>query len=265
MYPDDPSLAPAVLAAQEHERVSARVKTFVAERIAQDRVETGRIHPYFGRIRASMEKQMEEPPLFDTPKIAVSLLQHWAERAKAFGENGAPGRMSAATPPSPGELLAARGRDNPNLNSLRRHVQAGEELQRFADGVAKTSLTVTLEILQGPDGTLRDATVLIASGNKSFDAYVLKSVPPSLQALGAPPSDAPGIRPEGIRSVWEVEGRVSYLRKLKKMRGQDAWYVAAAALAGVLAGRFEETTGEVDVIDVRNPHFVVRPRLLRVY
>ena len=40
---------------------------------------------------------------------------------------------------------------------------------------------------------------------------------------------------------------------------------AVSAAAGVLAGRFEETTGEIEVIDFRNPRFVCSAQLLRVY
>ena len=73
------------------------------------------------------------------------------------------------------------------------------------------------------------------------------------------------MRPEGIHTLWSVEGRVVYFRKLKDVKGEDAWYMAAATAAGVLAGRFEETTGELEIIDFRNPRFVCQPRLLRVY
>ena len=45
----------------------------------------------------------------------------------------------------------------------------------------------------------------------------------------------------------------------------DAWYIATTIAAGILAGRFEETTGEIEVIDFRNPRFVCRSHLLRAY
>jgi hypothetical protein len=83
--------------------------------------------------------------------------------------------------------------------------------------------------------------------------------------MAPPPAGAPGVHPEGIRSLWAVEGRVVYLKKLRDLKGEDAWYTAAMGAAGVLSGTFEETTGDVYVIDLRNPRFVVRPRLLRVY
>ena len=90
-------------------------------------------------------------------------------------------------------------------------------------------------------------------------------MPAALAPLAPPPAGARGVRAEGIRSLWAVEGRVIYVKKLKGMRGEDAWYTAAMTAAGVLAGTFEETTGDVSVIDLRNPRFIIRPRLVRVY
>jgi hypothetical protein len=266
LRPDDPSLQHEALVAEEQARVSERVQGFVDDSMAQSRVDTGRIHPYFSRLRESLETQMEHPPLFGMPNVPTQLLTSWAQKAKRFGATGSPDGMPVGlAPPTPGERLAERGRDNPKLDSLRARTQAGEELQQFADGIASTRLLVKLELLQAPDGLLRDVKLVAESGNKAYDTYVLKSVPPALEKLGAPPTDAPGVHPEGIRSLWAVEGRVVYLRKLREMKGEDAWYVAAATAAGVLAGRFEETTGDIEVIDVRNPRFVCHSRLLRVY
>jgi hypothetical protein len=94
---------------------------------------------------------------------------------------------------------------------------------------------------------------------------VLEAVPPALVRLTPPPSEATGTRLHGIRTLWAVEGRIVYLRRLSELEGQDAWYVASAASLGLLAGRFEETTGDIYVIDVRNPKFECRPRLLRLW
>jgi hypothetical protein len=150
------------------------------------------------------------------------------------------------------------------IEGLRARAQAGEQLQKLGGG-GGNKLIVTLELHQALDGTLREVKLVSRSGNKAYDAYVLAAVPPSLAKLAPPPEDARGVRPDGIHTLWEVEGRVVYLRKLKDLEGQDAWYMAAAAAAGVLAGRFEETTGEIEVIDFRNPRFVLKPKLLRVY
>lgn len=142
--------------------------------------------------------------------------------------------------------------------------QAGQELQHLATG-GGSKLVVTLELTQEVDGTLRDAKLISLSGNPAYDAYVLNAIPASLAKLAAPPTGARGVRADGIHTLWAVEGRVVYLRKLKELKGQDAWYIAATSAAGILAGRFEETTGEIEVIDFRNPRFVCRSHLLRVY
>lgn len=267
LRPGDPSLSAESLAAQEHARVSERVQGIVDERRARDRVDTGRIHPYFGQLRARLEKQMDAPPLFDMPSVPKQLLYSYAEKARQFGASGSPGAMPGPRkPPKPGELLAKRARDEPGYNRLRGLSQAGEELQDFAHGVSTRKLTVTLELLQGPDGLLREVKLISRSGNRAYDDYVLQAVPPALGKSAPPPPDAMGVHKDGIRSVWAVEGRVVYVRKVSEMKkGTDNVYLAALAAAGLLAGNFDETTGEVYVVDVRNPHFECRSRLLRVY
>ncbi|WP_233605141.1 TonB C-terminal domain-containing protein, partial [Corallococcus sp. AB030] len=267
LRPGDPSLSAESLAAEEHARVSERVQGIVDERRARDRVDTGRIHPYFGQLRAQLEKQMDAPPLFDMPSFPKQLMYSYAEKARQFGATGSPGSMPGPRkPPKPGELLAKRARDEPGYNRLRGLSQAGEELQDFAHGVSTTKLTVTLELLQGPDGLLREVKLISRSGNRAYDDYVLQAVPPALGKSAAPPPDAMGVHTDGIRSVWAVEGRVVYVRKVSEMKkGADNIYLAALTAAGLLAGNFDETTGEVYVIDVRNPHFECRSRLLRVY
>ncbi|MCY1033060.1 TonB C-terminal domain-containing protein [Corallococcus sp. BB11-1] len=266
LRPGDPSLSPQALAAEEQARVSERVQGFVDDRRARDRVETGRIHPYFSKLRAKLERQMDEPPLFDMPSLPRQLLYSWADKARQFGATGSPGAVPPSrAAPKPGELLAQRARNNPEFDRLRALSQAGDELQSFAHGVSTLKLVVTLELLQGPDGTLREVKLVSRSGNPAYDDYVLQSVPAALAKTPPPPDDAMGVHPDGIRTLWAVEGRVVYVRKLRDMKGTDTAYLAAAAAVGVLAGGFEETTGEVYVIDVRNPHFECRSRLLRVY
>ncbi|WP_244219535.1 hypothetical protein [Corallococcus interemptor] len=267
LRPGDPSLSAESRAAEERALVSERVQGIIDERRARDRVETGRVHPYFGQLRAQLEKQMEAPPLFDMPSFPKQLLYSYAEKARQFGASGSPGSMPGLrSAPKPGELVAKRARDEPGYNRLRAQSQAGEELQDFAHGVSTMKLTVTLELNQGPDGLLREVKLISRSGNRAYDDYVLQSVPPALGKSAAPPPDAMGVHTDGIRSVWAVEGRVVYTRKASDMKkATDNVYLAALAAAGLLAGNFDETTGEVYVIDVRNPHFECRSRLLRVY
>jgi len=267
LRPDDPSLSPEVLAAEERARVSARVRTFAEDDLARLRVENGLVHPYFSEVRAALEKQMEDAPLFDAKSVkstAQRIAQSYLKEAARYGATGStgPGPRERA-PPTASERLESVSRGNPAHDSMRAFLQAGESLQQLAEPTPE--LVIILELQQAPDGQLRSVQVVEPSGNKAFDKYVLEAVPPALARLTPPPSQALGVRPEGIRTLWAVEGRVVYLKRLGEMEGQDAWYVASAAALGALAGRFEETTGEVYVIDVRHPKFVCRPRLLRVW
>ena len=146
---------------------------------------------------------------------------------------------------------------------MRAFIQAGESLQQLAQPAPE--LVIVLELQQTPDGQLRSVQVVERSGNKAFDEYVLEAVPPALAKLTPPPAEALARHPEVIRTLWAVEGRVIYLRRISELKGQDAWYIASAAGLGMLAGTFEETTGDMYVIDLRNPKFDCRPRLLKVW
>jgi hypothetical protein len=252
LHPDDPSLSPEVLLAEEKARVTTRVQTLAEDDLATLRVENGLVHPYFSEIRAALEKQMEKPPLFDVKSTGRRLAQNYLAQAQSYGATGTTRRPSGSKgrePPTPSERLQALSQGNPAHDSMRALLQAGEAMQLLAEPAP--DLVIVLELQQAADGQLRSVQVVEPSGNKAFDKYVLESVPPSLK--------------NGIRTLWAVEGRVVYLRHLKELEGQDAWYIASAAGLGVLSGRFEETTGDIYVIDLRNPKFVVRPKLLKVW
>ncbi len=266
LHPDDPSLSPEVLAAEEHARVTARVQGFAEDDLATLRVENGLVHPYFSEIRAALEKQMEKPPFFDVKSNVRRIAQNYLAQAQSYGATGTtrgPTGAQGREPPTPAERLQAISRGNPAHDSMRAFLQAGEAMQRFAEPPA--DLVIVLELQQAADGQLRSVQVVEPSGNKAFDKYVLDSVPPSLARLAPPPEKALGVHKDGIRTLWAVEGRVVYLRHLKELEGQDAWYIASAAGLGLLSGRFEETTGDIYVVDLRNPKFVCRPRLLKVW
>ncbi|WP_224244878.1 energy transducer TonB [Hyalangium gracile] len=269
LYPDDPSLTPEALAAEEHARVSARVQTWAEDDLAKLRVENGLVHPYFSGIRSALEKQMEKPPLFTTKGTTQRLAQAYVNQAQRYGATGttAPPRKpqgpEGREPPTASERFESISRGNPAHDSMRAFFQAGEAMQQLAEPAP--DLVIVLELQQAADGQLRSVQVVEPSGNPAFDQYVLDSVPPSLAKLTPPPANAVGVRKDGIRTLWAVEGRVVYIRHIKELEGQDAWYIASAAGLGVLSGRFEETTGDIYVIDLRNPKFVCRPRLLKLW
>ncbi|WP_245767443.1 TonB C-terminal domain-containing protein [Stigmatella erecta] len=265
LYPGDPSLSPEVLAAEEKARVGTRVQAFAENELATLRVRNGLVDAYFGRIDTALEKQLENAPLFGGEQGRLKqMAQAYQDRAARYGAGragDAPVHERAA--PSALERLDSLSRGNPQDNGMRALLQAGESMQRLAEPPG--GLVVILELQQAPDGQLRSVQVVEASGNPAFDAYVVDAVPPALAGLGPPTGKALGVREDGIRSRWAVEGRVVYLRKLKDMKGQDAWYVATMAGLGVLSGRFEETTGDLEAVDLLHPRFVCRSRLLQVW
>lgn len=269
LHPGDPSLSPEVLKAEELARVTERVQSFAEDDLATLRVENGLVHPYFSRIRTSLAKQLENAPLFDVEGTGKRLAQEYVRQAQSYGATGTTGRRGRAKgpidrePPTPSEKLESLSRGNPAHDSMRAFLQAGESLQQLAQ--PSPDLVIVLELQQTPDGQLRSVQVVERSGNKAFDDYVLEAVPPALAKLTPPPSEALARHSEVIRTLWAVEGRVIYLRKLSELKGQDAWYIASAASLGMLAGTFEETSGDIYVIDLRNPKFDCRPRLLKVW
>jgi len=266
LLPGDPSLSPEVLLAEEKARVTERVQTWTTDQLAELRVRNGLVHPYFSQLRASLEKQLEDSPLFDEAKISVvhQMVSSYMEEAERYGSGRSPGRpVNERAPPSASERLEAVSRGNPAHDQLRAFMAAGERVQQLADSNAE--LVVIVEMQQGLDGQLSSVKVVEPSGNKAFDKYVLDAVPPALVQLTPPPPEATQGRTRGIRTLWAVEGRVVYLKRLSEMEGEDSLYLVGAAALGLLAGRFEETTGDIYVIDVRNPTFDIRPRLLRLW
>ncbi|SEM39381.1 TonB C terminal [Stigmatella aurantiaca] len=265
LRPGDPSLSPEVLAAEEKARVGARVQAFAENELATLRVQNGLVDAYFGRIDTALEKQMEDAPLFGGQKGRLTrLAQAYQDEAARYGAGraaDAPVHERAA--PSASQRFEALSRGNPQDNGMRAFMQAGESMQRLAEPPG--GLVVILELQQAPDGQLRSVQVVESSGNPAFDAYVVDAVPPALAGLEPPAGKPLGVREDGIRSRWAVEGRVVYLRKLKDMKGQDTWYLATMAGLGVLSGRFEETTGDLEAVDLLHPRFVCRSRLLQVW
>ncbi|MBL0696733.1 TonB C-terminal domain-containing protein [Comamonas sp. JC664] len=266
LRPGDPGPSAEELAAQERTRVTGRVETFIVDDQAELRVANGLIDSYFSRLREALEKGLEDAPVFPGTSLLKQASSAWAPQAQKFGATGSTGAGAPPRAPTVSEQLYGlqqRAGDE-SVERPRLFAQAGRELQHLATG-GGSKLVVTLELVQNVDGTLRDVKLVARSGNPTYDAYVLNAIPGSLAKLAAPPEGARGVRDDGIHTLWSVEGRVVYLRKLKELESQDAWYVAAASAAGILAGRFEETTGDIEVIDFRNPRFVCQSRLLRVY
>ncbi|WP_342374174.1 TonB C-terminal domain-containing protein [Myxococcus stipitatus] len=265
LRPGDPGPSREALIAEERERVRGRVQGHIDDQQAALRVANGLVDPYFTEVRKALEKGFEDAPVFPGNPLGKQIATSWASQAGKFGASGSPGGPVPKAATASEQLKALEGRLGRNtLEHLRGRVQAGAELHQVAEG-GGGKLVVTLELLQAPDGTLREARLVSVSGIPAYDTFVLNAVPGALAKLPPPRDGARGVKPEGIHTLWSVEGRVVYYRKVKDLKGRSALYLATAMAAGVLAGRFEETTGEIEVIDFTNPRFLCQSKLLRVY
>lgn len=261
LRPGDPELAPESTEA-EQARVSERVQGMAEDELARARAQEGLAPPYFGDMGKALAAQLEDAPPFNIGGLGERYLSHYLPQAEQFGATG-----TTAEPPPPYptnlEQVQELARNEPAFQRLYLQLQAGEALQKFADG--QVELVVIVELIQEVDGRLRSVRVIEASGDRKFDEYVIAQVPEALASLEPPPEAGPGVRPEGIRTRWAVEGRTLYLKRASELRGRDAAQLATAAALGLLAGRFDEVTGEALVVDLFEPKFVLRPRLLAIY
>ncbi|OJH42838.1 hypothetical protein BON30_00775 [Cystobacter ferrugineus] len=258
--------------AEERERVRGRVQGFLDDGLATARVDNGLVDTYFGQMDHALEKGLTGAPLFDYQGVLRHFfpggsMRELLEGAARYGATGNPDDATGG--PSGTDRLEDVARSGTAGARARRARDPLGELDRSVAGA--NTLSVELELEQSPTGQLLGAKLLRGSGNSLFDTYVLDKVPPSLAALGpASENFAARTRAPTVRSVWNVEGRVSFSRtiklsKLHTLDASDAAYVSALLATSLLGGSFEETRGEVTIIDVRRPHFDIRTRLLRVY
>ncbi|WNG17447.1 hypothetical protein [Cystobacter fuscus] len=258
--------------AEERERVRGRVQGLLDDGLATVRVEGGLVDTYFSQMDHALEKGLTGSPLFDYQGVLRHFLpalnpRGLLEGAARYGATGNPDDATGG--PSGTERLEDVARSGTAGARARRARDPLGELDRSVAGA--NTMSVELELEQSPTGQLLGVKLLRGSGNPLFDAYVLDKVPASLAALGpASENFAARTRAPTVRSVWNVEGRVSFSRtiklsKLHTLDASDAAYVSALLATSLLGGSFEETRGEVTILDVRRPHFDIRTRLLRVY
>jgi hypothetical protein len=129
-------------------------------------------------------------------------------------------------------------------------------------------LSAIVELLQARDGKVREAHLKKTSGSKAFDEGVLAAAPKAVAKLGPPQGPGLGTNADQIRSVWEFQGRLKYKKKAKAMaKDSDGASAALNAVASVLTGQaaFDETTGDVSVLDLAHPTLELTAKLLTLY
>lgn len=248
VHPDDPRFDPDVIAAKEKQRVKGRVEGWTEDLLADARAQNGLPHPYLTAVgaagRAGLDKRAREEGLRASPELAGRVL---AERLQgATGEYGRSGNPNLG-PPGQAPRLSEKI-TQPDQQALKALVQATELYQDLTHN--KPLLTLTLELRQSKANQTK-TTILKASIDPAFDAFVLKAWPPSIAAAGPPPADA--FRSSELRSIWEIEGWPGATPFDKTMS-----YLPETGVMGVPLSRLVPAA-------VKGVSYEFRAKLLRVY
>ncbi|MEW6432023.1 MAG: hypothetical protein AB1730_11000 [Myxococcota bacterium] len=291
LYPSDLPGADELLA-EETARVHDRVDGWIRGAVAAARVRGGLPDPAYGALGAALRDATREVPKFidtNSPKeVGAAFVESWQAGAAKYGATGAlyaepEGRVEAIEKPS--ALAEAASRGSPDGIALSQFFAAGARLQEFADGRAGAELYALVEIRQQGSGAVDSVTLLRPSGVLPFDRWVRERATTVASGFAG---DAGG-RAKPYRSLWRFDGIVTFRRKLK-LSELDARaavgmmsMAALSLLSGVghttppqpnseprdlgsrvpaFVGRFDELTGEVDMVDLTNPQYDCRVTLL---
>lgn len=282
------------LLADEQERVAGRVGGWMKQGLASARVRGGLPDPSYGELGRQLRAATDDVPRFidtNSPKEVVgALLESWGAGAERYGKTGAPyaepeGRLESLERPS--ELATAAAKGSPDALALASFLSAGARLQEFADGRAGVELYALVEIRQQPSGTLESVELIRPSGLRPFDAWVTERA----KEVSVSFTFDAGTRATPLRSVWRFDGVIKYRRKLdaKHLDGRAVvgmmTMAALSALSSVgnvqkaqpgqpgpdrdlgprmpaFVGRFDELTGEMDMVDLTNPTYDCTVRLI---
>jgi len=250
---------PQAVAALNAERVKRRVENWIKDDVASLRVEKGLVDRYFGDMKKALEQAAANPPKFEA-HLARNFFADWSSAAQRYGAGRNPYGQDDVSPLSRARQEAAGTRYEDFANKLGQ----GSALRRFAEGGA--ALLAVVELRQSATGELLASLLIQSSGNKAFDEHVMRSAPKAILQLPGPKPGGAGIHSDGLRSEWAFEGRIHYKKKLRDMHLKDDWwYLAASSPLALLTGNFDETNGDVYVVDLRDPKYTCTVRLLRVY
>lgn len=280
----------------EADLVRSRVDGWAKSDVAQARTSNGLIAPEFEPLAKALKRATTNVPQFintnNAGDVGRALLQGWAPGAEKYGKTGSAyvepeGRNEKLERPTALAEGVERLGDSRTKNALA-FFAAGARLQEFADGRAGGTLSARVELRQNADGTLQSVTMLTPSGHPSFDRWVLeqtRTVAESWHFDG-------GTRERPARTVWRFDGVLTFRRSLKSMKDLTPRAVLGmvtmsmlSALSGAgnnapplegntagpnmgprmpgMSGRFDESTGALDVVDLTNPTWACKVSLLQ--
>jgi len=283
------------LLADEQARVEARVSGWLKSGLAQARVTGGLPDPEYGQLGRSLRAATDDVPKFiDTDsarEVLGALKESWLAGAERYGKTGAPyaepeGRLEALERPR--VLLDSATQGSRDAVALMSFLAAGARLQEFADGRAGLELYALVELRQSSAGALEVVTLVRPSGLQPFDAWVQERA----RTVALEFSLDGGTRTRPLRSVWRFDGILKFRRTLKasELDGRAVLGMISMAALSTLAnldfsqldsnreraedhrlraprmpgltGRFDETTGALDVVDFTNPTYDCTVRLI---
>lgn len=278
------------LAEVNAEKARRKVQGFAIDALAAARVRGGIVDGYFGDMKKALQRTTENPPKFTEGATFVhDLLEAWSAGGSQYALTGNPygeGKMAEgsavrdANDPLQQRMNARIGGGgsaldgDPESDFLNKQ-QAAARLREFADGRFGKGIIALVEIRQQRDGALEGVALVQSSGNRLFDKHVLTTAPLAIARLEAAPGQGQGIHTDGIRTLWAFEGRIVFKRKVKPeelgvkewagIAGQQALSALTNGWVPGSTGTFDETTGEMEIVDLTNPRFTCTPRLLRIY
>lgn len=260
------------IAQKQAEEAKGLVDGWIVEDKAELRVANGLVDDYFREMRHALEKGATKPPKDAGPEgsTARNLFNGYLQQLQRFGATGSTSYDGEDVPPG-------REASSPMAREVQRDLRMAEgervnqqmaSLRELGDSMGGKLMAV-VEIRQGNDGAFVDAKLVKTSGNPLFDSFVLATAPSSISLLPPLPSNVAQTHPAGVRSLWSFEGLLEYRKRASEMKTEkaaDKAYMAAMGLLSLVTGApFEETTGDVYLMDVRDPKFRVRASLLRLY
>jgi hypothetical protein len=272
---------PRAVAEMQAEEAGRRVQGFVLDELAAARVRGGIVDPYFRRMTEALRAGTANPPKFTQGNFVSDLIAGWSTGAEQYARTGNPyapgavpegGARKDHTTPFEREALRNPGSA---AAQLQLKMDAHARFREFADGRFGQGIIALVELRQAGDGKLAGTVLVQSSGNRIFDEHVLKTAPEALATLPPPPERGAGIHPDGLRSLWSFEGKITFMRKVKvnELTPRDGLTAAGMAALSQLTGGFVPTaagnvdfaTGEVEIVDPTRPQFNCRVQLLRVY
>jgi hypothetical protein len=230
----------------------ARVQGFAEDMVADARVKSGQFDPNLSGLGATLEAQLDNGDLSLRGNPLQDLTRAWLAAAQQDARTGSPHA----------EGSRAEG-----------HAEVGT-LRALADGTYGLGLIALLDIRLGPGGRPVTTALVGPSGNRAFDRYVVDQAPVAISLLPTAMDGGTDMHPEGTHSVWQFEGKMKYSKKLQlhELRVRDVASLAGHALLSTVTngyvaptGRFDEQSGSVEVVDLADPHFSCRVKLLRLY